>query len=731
MDDNSVKPFGKRALELSVANFLWLERDCGINREFQELEELIVKCTLAPLQGERLIAIENTPLGDSIELKNLDNQDLAYLESNFSLNNQQSKGAWYVSDQLKLPIGLLNFPYYLRKYPRYSNTISQEERAYVSAADSSQAIFIWSVLVPLFEELLLPFELRGRLTGSMDREEQKAAWAGIDTFLETIGIQASDELVMMRFGGSWSKLRSKDQISLKIKLLESLAAQISPYTIARYRASAIQALITRYFGKAKKSSPTMKQVLTKPLQRSLSAFFGGDWLSFLKYIGEEPSPQERIVTALAETRLFVEANARAAEVAKDHGLPVGEVERMLSTFWDSPKTSSPVQERVSVLQDYWQEFKSIHERQTSGMNSLWGLIEEDFTFRLDADDENNQEKIFLRSLYRRLFSAKLIHQIEALWGTKFLGQWPDSIVTEISPHAAFLETFGPALTFWHGVALTAWFICEGPYSRTDLKGLSKYYEKELAQLEASGFSIPPNLLVELIEAENRLGEPMPIERPHPVGEDTSGITIMFSTVVGYRRTGFGILKEIIIKYLNRWGEQYFESYLRHRWESEICEAARDYNKLYEKKGKNPTLKQFAHFAEHATNHWFGGDIGSLYAAFGEKVPVESKRQLFVPADKESFVWKIFFALGGRLTKWSELQKRNDDRKKLNDEWRAYLERKRLAELSITYLQLREAIGRPPELKNFGRAKFEATATTLCNDIDEAWRMYQQTIEVML
>ena len=32
------------------------------------------------------------------------------------------------------------------------------------------------------------------------------------------------------------------------------------------------------------------------------------------------------------------------------------------------------------------------------------------------------------------------------------------------------DACGPALRFWHELAVTAWHICEGPYARTDLAG---------------------------------------------------------------------------------------------------------------------------------------------------------------------------------------------------------------------------------------------------------------------
>jgi len=60
--------------------------------------------------------------------------------------------------------------------------------------------------------------------------------------------------------------------------------------------------------------------------------------------------------------------------------------------------------------------------------------------------------------------------------------------------------------------------------------------------------------------------------------------------------------------------------------------------------------------------------------------------------------------------------------------RAYSNLKRLAEYSLWYVQLQEALGRSPDLKEFGRGKFEWLAPTLAGDIDEAWERYRRAVE---
>ena len=54
----------------------------------------------------------------------------------------------------------------------------------------------------------------------------------------------------------------------------------------RYRTFRIGQLADRYYAKAKNGQALRKRVLTKPLGRTLTAYFGGDWLAFLAYLGE-------------------------------------------------------------------------------------------------------------------------------------------------------------------------------------------------------------------------------------------------------------------------------------------------------------------------------------------------------------------------------------------------------------------------------------------------------------
>ena len=126
-------------------------------------------------------------------------------------------------------------------------------------------------------------------------------------------------------------------------------------------------------------------------------------------------------------------------------------------------------------------------------------------------------------------------------------------------------------------------------------------------------------------------------------------------------------------------------------------------------------------------------MSALFAAFGEKSPVQSCRERLLPRDVEGFLWRVFQLLGGKRTNWSDLARTivGDDRAKQDAEWRAHGDRKKLAELSVWYVQVREALGRQPSLREFGSSKFRPLATPLGGDVDEAWQAYCAAIESAL
>ncbi len=731
---SDTEPFGRRALETPSPSALTaLEQESGKDDRFADLDDLIGHIIDRALTGERVAALARDRRGDEVSIVGLDAARQGVLNDRFVIANQRQRGAWFVPEKAALKVGLLGFPATFAAYPRFAGGIVWEERAQADLTTSAAAVLVWSVLEPLFEQLYIPFELRGRLVGMKSRDDQLASWAAVDELLAALRIDVAGELAVMRYGGGWGRLRGADQLAAKQRVIAALAAQSTPELALLYRAHRLRPLITRYYEKAKGGKARRKQVLTRSLDRTLSGFFGGDWLAFLHYLGEEPHPDEEIVTAIPETKLFVSGRTRtAAEIAAAKGLSAREVELALATYWNtsgaaSTAGGSPVEERVQVLEAYWRQFDELHAQQAPGMRSLAGLVEDVGGIRIGWEGPD----WYHPRLYLEVLPRDLIGKIERLWGTTMLPRWPERIATEISPHAAMAETFGVALRFWHGCGLTAWFIAEGPASVTDMAGLPRYHRDAIAELEQLGCPIDPALFGELQDAEAQLGPSQSIENDISTVEVAPGITVTLSMSSGSRRPGFEQLRDIVTRHRRAWAERYLHRYLRAHWESEIREAGRLHAQAIAERGKPPTAKQFARAAAVPTNHWFGGDIAGLYGALGEKSPVHPERVMLMPTDRRGFALRVFARLGGTPFEPQIVGTSGED----TDAQAA--EQNRNAALawfggqSLRVIQLQEAMGRPPELKDFGRPAFEWRSAILADDPIEAWQRFLTAVHAEL
>ncbi len=387
--------------------------------------------------------------------------------------------------------------------------------------------------------------------------------------------------------------------------------------------------------------------------------------------------------------------------------------------------TSPVERRLSALARYWEAFDSVHARQKSGMEPLWGLVEEypGFIFRAENDGSPHR-----KGLYRRALPSDLLDEIDELWGSAMSPREPGRIITEPFPHARLAEIFGPALRFWHGCALTAWFLCEGPYSRTDMAGLEEYHRRDLAELEDLGAPVDRGMFAQLIAAEGRLGEPQPTYTE--TQEFEPNLTIETTMSRGSRREGFELLRDLITKHRRAWAEEYLQEYLRKRAENGVREAARVFHiRSAERGGKSPTPKQFAKTAVVPVNRWFEGDVAALYRAFGERSPVSPIRVRAVPEDVEGFAARVYAALGGVEVIPSPEGFDPAAREKHSREVSDNRNKADLANKALEYLRLEEALGRPPTLKEFGRGKFEywAAEAGLGTETEVAWARYERIV----
>lgn len=714
--------FGVRAAAApGPAALLELEQREDRSELLAPVDDLLGSFLVRALQGGEVLRVTDGEL--PLSVPELSEGQGHALDEHFSVASQHAKGAWYLPEQATIKAGLQNLAFYFATYPRFATGITFQTRVRVPLAQSSAGVLAWSATEPLFEQLVVPFDLRGRSAGTKTPEEQLAAWAGFDEIVCALGLELADELAVMRYGGGWGPLRAAAQLEAKQRLLASLAAQATPVLAARYRAHRLRPLIARYYEKAKNGVAKRRQVVTRDLQKDLSAFFGGDWPAFVRYLGEQPHPDEHIDTTLPEVKLMVAGAQKAATVAQSLGLPAEEVERALSLFHGSaPAQRSPVEERVAILRDYWEEFDVVHATQAPGMRPLTGLVRQD-----PAGDGLGWEW-YTPGVHRDHLSAELCARIEAAWGTVMLPRWPEHIVSSISPQATMAATFGPALTFWHGIGLTSWLVSEGPYSRTDMAGLRDYDSALLADLEALGCPVNDAMFRELAAAEDRLGPPEPIISDRSSSEVVSGLRVEFSAQYANRRAGFEGLRDVVTRWRRAWAEKNLDTYLRARWDVEIREAARLYFQTLADRQKPPTAKQFARHAVDATNHWFGGNLSAFFSAIGEKSPVAPERVALMPAEPKAFARLVFERLGGRPPRRARAASGQGDGEETQEERAAREQLRWLSNQSLHLIQLEEAIGHPPELSTFGRQGFEYRSDVLAPDPEAAWARYIEVVD---
>ena len=699
----------------SLAEILELERERNLTSRFADLDLLVGRLLTTGLSGERVVELKQDELYvNRVFILGLNEAERELIDDWFAVEKQQSRGLWTLPEKASLRVGFASLGWAYSRWGRFGTGFAMEDRGSVKLATTTDAVFYWGILDDLFNSLCIPFELRGPLAGELTREEQLEKWAEVDALHRSLGLDVVEQLSVMRYGGGWHKLNSSEQLDAKLRLLEAMGKQANVHMGELYRAYRALPLITNYYKKAKKDGRVKrKQALTRALERILSAYWGGDWLSFLDYIGEAPHPDEQITTALPKIKPLVSQSERIEEIAAEQGLPADVVKSIAASYWQETGGASPVEQRAQCLERYWHTFDDLHARQVAGLKSLWGLVADNRHITLSRGDD----QIFQPNLYLDLLPEGLLPEIKELWGATMNPKWPDRILTEPFPYKVMVETFGPALKFWEGCALTAWYLCEGPYSRTDMKGLAHYHRKETAALEQVGTPIDQQLFSDLIEGEERLGPPEPIEK------DKSTTSYgMFSVTVtmsgGTRRGGFEILRDVITRHRRAWAEKHMKEYLKARWEDEITQAGRAYNLLVqEREGRVPTLKQFARAAAPATNHWFGGNVCGLYSALREKCPAEPKRIQLMPADVIGFTKRLYALLPSQPFTFPDGKDASSYRERYMED---------IANLGIRYIQMEEGFGRPPTMKELGE-KFPYYSKAMPGDLDEAWETFISAI----
>ncbi|MBW4818760.1 hypothetical protein [Rhodococcus qingshengii] len=689
--------YGRRILGCPPHEILEAEDAAGRSEQFAEIDVLLTTIVTRSFAGDPVVGVavkvdKNMTRSDSVTILGLDSQQRQLLGDRYLLERQQSRGAWFLPQIASLKVGMCNLPSLTTLHPKFAvNAARDATAATVDLRTNDDALAIWALLIPVFSELFAPVDARTISSKPLTAEQHRHLWELIDTTYSELNIDVAEQLADLRYGGDWSRLRIDGQMAAKQALMAALASQVGSDTIRRWRARSIQALAAQYYSKATSGRPLARSVLTGTYQAALSGLFGGDWLAFLDYLDEQPTDAENILTSLPEPRVYLGGSDKVTAVATTSGLPVDELERILGALLGRTTGTSAVEERVAVMRRWWQSFDHVHSVQESRAKPARGLVEDAF--------EMATGQIPAPPLYRKLLPADLCDDIDRLWDGITLPRWPERIVSEFHPHHQMALTLGPAIDLWNGVALSCWSACDS-YTSRNLTEIAERYRQEVNALADLGFPIDVGMFEEFAHAEQHLG---PVQ-PWAEGWDR-------------RRDGFETVRDIVTRHRRVWAHKHLDDYLRHRWNSEIRDTAREFNRRTAASNKPPTFKQFASFAAPAANHWFNGDLAALYAALGEPSPATTARHRLLLGGPLDFMYAVYGQLGGR---WAATAKSHDPGYAKDPELG------QLAEAALRYLQLYEALGRPPSFGEFRATRFRWEHL---GGEEAGWCRYQQAIEV--
>jgi hypothetical protein len=714
---------------------------------FTTVDRLLTKMVSGALRGQPIAAFAQSPRKrDSTRvdlLMLLDHDDQRVLAEHFDVEKQEGRGSWHIPDSDALALGVMNIAHWARQKPHLALNLAESEKGRASFRDSPASVALWS-LEPLFEALFLPLKLRGLdWLGKRTVEQQQTSWAVIDPLYGALGIDLAP-VAQYRPATGWSRL-SADEVLGRRQALVGSWATAADAAADRYRVYRLGQLIDRYYVKAKDGRALRRQVVTKAHNRTLTAFFGGGWLAFLDYLGEEPHPNEQVVHALPATKLMIGSSNRTAEVAAQHGLAVDDVEKMLAAFWQQSDHVSPIDRRVEVLKQFWTEFDELHTLQAPGRPSLWGLVqghsyvmprvvEANDKSPHDLHQRNRDNEPHHPRLFEQALSPLLNAEIAELWGTAILPRWPDRLVTEPAPHARMAEAFGPALRFWEAASLTAWFLCEGPYSRTSIEEMANYHSRELDALAGAGCPVSGDLFHELRDAEKRYGAPRAVNGLPAI---TISIDVSAKSIIttDSSRGGYGEgaphvtyeqLRDIITHHRRMWAKEHLDRYIRSRWEKDLRATATAFHRHVAQKSKVPTLKQFAKMASADANEWFGGNLSGVYGALGLTAPQTPERaDRLVPIDPDGFATRLYERLRGQPYKLPPTWNEDPEERERHNSYSS------LASSCVDFLQLEEALGERPPLKTYGRQKFVYYGNVLADEPETAWELYSDAVHEVL
>lgn len=698
--------FGARYRQLTrVDERLALEHAEDRRAEFAEVDRVIDAIVVSALRGERVVQVTKPwRRGDLDEVALLlDEASRPTLAEHFSFEHHQTRGAWYLPARATLDVGTVHLAHWMNANERFALTLADAEDAKASLAEAD-AVALWSALVPLFDELCLPLKLRSITRTSVKTPtEQRKYWKGrVEPIYRAFGF-ADAEVAQFGVATGWGTLNAEG-VTARRSALVAAWSRADLEAAARLRTHRIGLLVDQYYAKAKRGSARRRQVVTKAYEPILSGYFGGDWLAFLSYLGEQPHPGEQLISTLPETELMLASGNRVATAAAGQ-----------------TTSASAVEQRVRALERLWGEFDALHARQEPGMLSLYGLMAYERPPSIHVGPD-----YYRPGREEQVLSGDLVTELKRLWGTKPSTN-PERLLSERCWGWAAASAYGPAFTFWHGVTVTTWLMCRAmeahssfgaPLAGKSLAAMTEFNRESTDALAALGCPVDAALLDDLYAAEARLGPRQ--ETWHEEGDDF----VSFRVLTGAHRDGFEILRDIVTRHRRAWTERY-PDYLERRWKAQLRAVGEEYFRYVADKEKAPTARKFRDIGSEAAACWFGGDLTGVYGVLGLQSPIGPPTYARVlPGDWRAFVIRVFAILGGRpladggADHDPELVTRNNRLDMLAGE-------------SLKWVELYELHGRAPTLEEFGQRGFAHNATVLADDVETAWQRYANALQEAL
>ena len=719
------EPLAELAAAATADPLLDWETTHGKTERFDGLDQLVADSLAAEWQGRDIVAIHKDPAGrrykDRVEATQLPPEQQHLLHQQYAVDEQQRRGAWYIPDELSLKPWASTLPITLNAQPRQALTLAHDVTAGTdTATNTPAAVWLWSTVEPVLELLVRPLTLwAGERAPLRSREEAETAWTSTVEDLRRLNI-GLDELAQPFAPQRWASRSRGEQQRARETYLAGLRS-IDPAELARRtRALRVQKLLAVLAKKTKgkPQAPLARTALTKAHQPTLSAYFGGHWLSLLDYTGLQAHPSEEVITALPEPALLVNTGQDSVStIAQAQNLATDDVEAILAAYLGTkPRQQSPIDERLTALQRWWDAFDNIHAKQEPGMPELWGLVDDG----LPLVTVSNPRRGAARQ-YRALLPHDITVEVDRLWDGLTLPQWPENIVSEPHPHRLMAEAIGPAARFWHGVALTAWYETEDGYSRNTLDEVADAHRADLAALDELGCSVDSALFDDLIAVQKTFGEPREVRGTMTTRSLGNGIAVEHWTGSWGRREGFERARDVITRHRRVWASAHLPDYLAARWRQDLSQAVHRYHKHLAAKGKPPTFKQFSRIAASAANRWFNGDLSGIYRAMGESAPHTPRRVDQLPVDAYEFAVAVYVGLGGEFVddSYEAITAYGDGYDRL---WSLAT----LANKSIYYVQLCEAMGERPEPKRVVRE--DIWSMIWPGGLEEGWPAFTQYVD---